>query len=344
MAPLPARPNIDGRTPLRRVEETMDAWPELPLEAWKDTFATLHRYTQIIGKVRLELAPMMNHWWQVALYVTARGLTTSPIPYGEGIFEVDFDFIDHELFFRDSTGAERVLVLEARPVAEFYRDVMATLRSMGIEVAINETPQEIPDDTTPFSEDRHHAAYDPESVHRWWLALVQADTLLKEFRARFTGKCSPANFWWGSFDLAVTRFSGRPAPERPGADRVTREAYSDEVISAGFWPGTEQLGGPAFYCYAAPEPPGFSTADIRPRAAGYDAGFKEYLLKYDDVRQASNPRQYVLDFFQSTYEAGADLAGWDRARLERPLPAHRRHAEPTSPPGATAPEQPVPAP
>ncbi|MCY1081718.1 DUF5996 family protein [Archangium lansingense] len=313
----------------------MDAWPELPLEEWKDTLATLHRYTQVIGKVRLELAPMMNHWWQVALYVTARGLTTSPIPSGQGSFEADFDFINHELLLSTSDGEQRVLALEPRPVAEFYRDVMATLRSMGIDVAINDTPQEIPDDLTPFSEDRHHASYDPEYAHRWWLALVQADTVLKEFRGRFTGKCSPVHFFWGSFDMAVTRFSGRPAPERPGADPVTREAYCEEVISAGFWPGTDQLGGPAFYCYATPEPPGFAKAAIHPRAAWYDPTFKEFLLKYDDVRAASNPRQLLLDFFQSTYEAGANLGGWNRERLERPL--IRAHA-------ATAPEQPVPAP
>ncbi|PTL84335.1 DUF5996 family protein [Vitiosangium sp. GDMCC 1.1324] len=319
----------------------MDAWPELPMEAWKDTLATLHRYTQIIGKVRLELAPMTNHWWQVVLYVTARGLTTSPIPHGQGTFEIDFDFIDHELFFRTSDGLERVLALEARPVAEFYRDVMATLRSLGIEVSINDKPQEIADDITPFSEDRHHASYDPEYAHRWWLALVQADSILKEFRARFTGKCSPVHVFWGGFDLAVTRFSGRPAPERPGADAVTREAYGDEVISAGFWPGTEQLGGPAFYCYAAPEPQGFSSADIRPSTAWYDTGFKEYLLKYDDVRTAANPRQTVLDFCQSIYEAGANLGGWDRARLERPLIVPHPAARDTR--GTTAPEQPAPA-
>jgi uncharacterized protein DUF5996 len=319
----------------------MDAWPELPLRAWKDTLATLHRYTQVIGKVRLALAPRMNHWWQVALYVTARGLTTSPIPFARGVFEVDFDFIDHELFFRTSTGEQRVLALEARPVAEFYRDVLATLRSLGVEVTISDVPQEIPDDLTRFSEDRHHASYDPEYAHRWWLALVRADTLLKEFRARFTGKCSPVNFYWGSFDLAVTRFSGRPAPERPGADAITREAYCEEVISAGFWPGTEQLGGPAFYCYAAPEPPGFSTADIRPRAAWYDSGLKEYLLKYDDVRKARDPRALLLDFFQSTYDAGADLAKWDRARLERPLITPGRPVEAT---GATLPEQPAASP
>lgn len=312
----------------------MDAWPELPLAAWKDTLATLHRYTQIIGKVRLELAPMTNHWWQVPLYVTARGLTTSPIPFGRGVFEVDFDFVGHELLFRTSDGAQRVLALEARPVAEFYRDVLATLRSLGIEVSINDTPQEIPDDLTPFSEDRHHAAYEPEYVHRWWLAMLQADSVLEEFRARFTGKCSPVHFFWGSFDLAVTRFSGRPAPARPGADPVTREAYCEEVISAGFWPGTEQLGGPAFYCYAAPEPPGFSTAAMRPLAAWYDPALKEYLLKYDDVRTAAEPKQLVLDFCQSTYEAGAELGGWDRERLERPLIRAR---------GAIAPEQPVPA-
>lgn len=324
--------------------ETRDAvWPELPLEAWRDTQATLHRYMQILGKVKLALTPPQNHWWNVTFRVTARGLTTGLIPYGSGGFEVDFDFLVHELIFRTSGGESRVLGLEPRPVDEFYRDVMATLRSLGVEVRIWDVPVEIPDDTTRFSQDRHHASYQAEYVQRWWRALLQSSLALEEFRARFTGKCSPVHFFWGSFDLAVTRFSGRRAPERPGADVVTQEAYCEEVCSAGFWPGTPETKGAAFYCYAAPEPRGFSTASVRPAGARYDTGFKEYLLAYDDVRRAENPRASLLDFLQSTYEACAQAGGWERARLERPLylPEHPSfgHAPESS---ATLPEQPAP--
>lgn len=304
-------------------------WPELPYEAWKDTYATLHRYCQIIGKVRLALAPMTNHWWQVPLYVTARGLTTSPIPFARGIFEVDFDFILNELLIRTSDDRIRVRLLEPRPVDEFYRDIMATLRSLGIEVSIRDVPVEIPDDVTPFSQDTHHASYDADAVSRFWHILLRADTVLKEFRARFTGKCSPVHFFWGSFDHAVTRFSGRPAPERPGADIVTQEAYCEEVSSAGFWPGNAQTGGAVFYSYAAPEPAGFAEARVIPSAARYDTTFKEFLLPYDAVRQSSDPHGMLLDFFQSTYEAAANLGGWDRAQLERPLMTYTRpSAEP----------------
>ncbi len=308
---MPLSPILDPRA--------SEAWPELPLEAWKDTYATLHRYTQIIGKVRLALAPPMNHWWQVPLYISSRGLTTSPIPYASGIFEVEFDFLEHALYFRTDSGGAQKLALEPRPVAEFYQDVMATLRTLGIEVHIRDVPTEIPDDLTPFSEDRHHAAYDAKYAQRWWRAMVSAYTVLTEFRARFTGKCSPVHFFWGSFDMAVTRFSGKRAPDKPEVDTVTREAYCEEVISAGFWPGTERVGGACFYCYAAPEPPGFSQASVMPAAAWYDTGFKQFLLRYDDVRSAPKPRARLLDFLQSTYEAGATLGGWDRARLERPL-------------------------
>lgn len=303
-----------------------EAWPELPYEAWQPTYSTLHRYLQIIGKVRLALAPKMNHWWQVALYVTARGLTTSPIPYARGVFEVDLDFINHELRIATSDDLLRVRELQARPVAEFYRDLMATLRSVGVEVSIWDVPVEIPDDKTRFSKDFHHNAYDAEAVHRFWRVLVQVDAVMKEFRARFTGKCSPVHFYWGSFDHAVTRFSGRPAPEREGADIVTREAYCEEVSSAGFWPGNKDTGGPVFYCYAAPEPPGFAQARVLPSAARYDTAFKEFLLPYDAVRQSSDPRGMLLDFFQSTYEAAADLGQWDRERLERPLITYERPA------------------
>ena len=323
------------------VDTLEDAWPELPLEAWRDSFATLHRYTQILGKVKLALTPPQNHFWNVTFRVTARGLTTGPLPYGNGAFEVDFDFLAHELHFRTVRGDTRVLGLESRPVADFYRDVMATLRSLGVEVRIWETPVEIPEDTTPFGEDRHHATYQPEYVQRWWRALLQSSVVLEAFRARFTGKCSPVHFFWGSFDLAVTRFSGRPAPERPGADVVTREAYCEEVCSAGFWPGTPETKGAAFYCYASPEPAGFSAASVRPASAAYHPVFKEYLLGYDDVRRSGDPKSCLLDFLQSTYEACADLGAWERPRLERPLylpvrPAASRAAE-----SATLPEQPA---
>ncbi|XXF79224.1 DUF5996 family protein [Myxococcaceae bacterium GXIMD 01537] len=296
-----------------------DAWPELPFEGWQNTYATLHRYLQIVGKVRLALAPKMNHWWQVAMYVTSRGLTTSPIPYAHGVFEVDFDFINHELRILTSDDHVRVRMLEARPVAEFYRDIMSTLRSLGVDVSIWDVPVEIPDDRTHFSKDYQHDSYDADAVNRCWRILVQADTAMKAFRARFTGKCSPVHFFWGSFDLAVTRFSGRPAPERQGADVITREAYCEEVSSAGFWPGSAQTGGPIFYSYAAPEPKGFAAARARPGAARYDTDLKEFILPYDAVRTADDPQRLLLDFFQSTYEATANLGQWDRKVLERPL-------------------------
>ncbi|WPB74679.1 DUF5996 family protein [Archangium violaceum] len=297
-------------------------WPALPFMEWRDTLATLHRYTQVVGKVRLALAPMMNHFWQVVLYVTPRGLTTSPIPFERGTFQVDFDFLDHELLVSTHSGERRVLALEPRPVADFYRDVMATLRGLGIDVRINEAPREIPDDVTPFGQDRHHASYDREAVERWHQAMVQADTELKAFRASFTGKCSPVHFFWGGFDLAVTRFSGRRAPPREGADRVTQESYSEEVSSLGFWPGSEQLGGPAFYSYAAPEPAGYSEARVGPEEAYYDSTLKLFLLPYDVVRSADEPGRVLHEFFQSTYEAAANLGRWDRARLERPFLAY----------------------
>ncbi|MBZ4408172.1 DUF5996 family protein [Myxococcus faecalis] len=296
-----------------------EAWPALPFAEWKDTYATLHRYTQVLGKVRLALTPPENHWWNVSFRVTSRGLTTGLIPYGNGSFEVDFDFLASELRFLTSRGDVRVMELTARSVAEFYRDVMSTLRELGVEVRIWEQPVEIPDDTTPFSQDTHHATYVPGHVRNWWRALLQAHIAMKAFRAGFTGKCSPVQFFWGSFDLAVTRFGGRPAPARPGADAVTAEAYCEEVCSVGFWPGTEVLGGAAFYCYAAPEPKGFAEASVKPSGAGYDANLKEFLLPYEAVRRAKDPRAFLLDFFQSTYDACADLGKWDRARCERPL-------------------------
>ena len=291
-------------------------WPALPLESWKDTYATLHMYTQIVGKVRLALSPRINHWWEVPLYVDARGLTTSAIPYGDGAFEVRFDFLDHRLVVESTAGRTWTTALTPRAVADFYQEVMNGLRSVGVAVKIWTMPVEIPDPIA-FDRDRQHASYDAEAVGRFFRALVLADTVLKEFRARFLGKCSPVHFFWGSFDLAVTRFSGRRAPERPGADLITREAYSHEVLSAGFWPGGGGVDGAAFYAYAAPEPAGYSAAAVRPPAAFYHPELKEFLLMYDDVRAASSPRDALLDFLQSTYAAGAELGKWDRAALEK---------------------------
>jgi hypothetical protein len=291
------------------------SWPELPLDAWQDTYATLHMWTQIAGKVRLALAPRVNHWWEVPLYVNARGLTTSAIPYGDGIFEIQFDFVDHELSIQTSWGSSKTLPLKPQSVADFYAAFMSALRSLGIEVKIWTMPCEVPN-PVPFESDTQHSSYDREYAHRFWQVLILSDNVFEEFRARFIGKDSPVHFFWGSFDLCVTRFSGRPAPERPGADAVTREAYSHEVISAGFWPGAG-FGGPAYYAYAAPEPPGFAEQKIKPAEAFYHQGMKEFLLKYDDVRRAALPREALLSFLQSTYEAGANLAKWDRKELEK---------------------------
>jgi hypothetical protein len=297
-------------------DAVVDAWPALPLDAWRDTYATLHMWTQIVGKVRLALSPPINHWWQVTLYVTARGLTTSPIPYGMRTFTVSFDFIDHTLLIQTSDGASRSLGLFPRSVAAFYRDFMAALHALHLDVTINTLPQEVPNPIR-CDEDDIHAAYDPEYTTRCWRILVQTDRVFKEFRARFVGKCSPVHFFWGSFDLAVTRFSGRRAPARSGADRITREAYSHEVMSAGFWPGSGSLQEPAFYAYAVPAPAGFDQAVVRPASAWYSTEFGEFLLRYDAVRRADDPDAMLLAFLQSTYEAAADLAGWDRAALER---------------------------
>ncbi|HWW14604.1 MAG TPA: DUF5996 family protein [Candidatus Dormibacteraeota bacterium] len=293
-----------------------DAWPELPLAAWQDTCATLHMWTQIVGKVRLALSPRINHWWEVALYVNARGLTTSAIPYGGGIFEVQFDFIDHTLIIQTSWGASKTLVLKPQSVAAFYAEFMAALRALGIAVKIWTMPCEV-GSPVRFDLDTQHASYNPEYAHRFWQVLILSDNVFQEFRAGFIGKDSPVHFFWGSFDLCVTRFSGRRAPERPGADSITREAYSHEVISAGFWPGGGDIKGAAFYAYAAPEPAGFAEQPVLPAAAFYHPQMKEFLLMYDDVRLAPSPRQALLSFLQSTYEAGARLAKWDRKELER---------------------------
>ena len=297
-----------------------DAWPELPLESWKPTYHNLHMWTQIVGKVRLALTPRTNHWWNVPLYVSARGLTTSLIPYGGGCFEVQFDLLEHQLLIDRSDGMRRALALEPRTVAEFYAEFMGALRELGIEVTIWPKPVEVPD-PVPFAEDRLYRAYDAQAVQRFWRILLSCDAVFKEFRARFLGKSSPVHFFWGSFDLAVTRFSGRRAPARPGADAITREAYSHEVISAGWWPGGSGMEGPAFYSYTAPEPEGLAGHKVGPAAAFYHPELKEFILMYDQVRTAASPHDVLMEFLQSTYEAGATLASWDRDGLEVGRPA-----------------------
>ena len=296
--------------------EQAERWPSLAFEAWRDTCETLHMWTQIVGKVRMELSSFVNHWWHVTLYVTPRGLTTSPIPYQGSTFEVTFDFIDHNLLILTSYGAAKALPLIPRSVAAFYREFMACLYALGIEVTINTLPSEV---YNPIrcDEDEVHASYDPVYANRFWRILVQTDTVLKHYRSPFLGKSSPVHFFWGSFDLALTVFSGLRAPERQGADRMTREAYSHEEISCGFWPGNDRFPTPAFYAYTYPEPPGLKTVSIRPTEAFYSLELSEFLLNYDDVRSASSPDQALLEFFQSTYEAGATLAQWDREALER---------------------------
>ena len=292
-----------------------EAWPELPLEAWKDTCATLHMWTQVVGKVRLAQTPLVNHWWNVPLYVSARGLTTSAMPYDEErYFEMEFDFVDHYLEIRSSDGSSANIALEPKSVATFYQQTMLALRGLGLEVKIWKMPVEIADPIA-FDRDEQHASYEREYVEKFWSVLRSSERVLQEFRSRFIGKCSPVHFFWGSFDLAVTRFSGRPAPPRPDADVITREAYSHEVISHGWWPGHGPLGKPAFYSYTAPAPEGLSAAKINP--GFYSNDLSEFLLFYDDVRNAPDPDAALMDFCQSTYEAGANLAGWDRASLER---------------------------
>lgn len=293
-----------------------ECWPELHLAEWKDTCATLHMWTQVVGKVRLKLTPLVNHWWNVPLYVTARGLTTSRIPYGARAFELRFDFVAHQLVLETSEGTVKKLKLEPMTVAEFYAKCMEMLHGEGIEVTIWRMPVEVPNPVA-FDEDTVHAAYDAEKVERFWRILLSADAVFQDFRAEFIGKSSPVHFFWGSFDLAVTRFSGRRAPERPGADAITREAYSHEVSSVGFWPGS--VGGPdaAFYSYAAPAPAGFAEARVRPDAARWDKNLGEFLLIYEDVRTSASPSRALLEFCRSTYQAAARFGQWDRGALER---------------------------
>ncbi|HVI09801.1 MAG TPA: DUF5996 family protein [Candidatus Binatia bacterium] len=291
-------------------------WPELTFESWKDTCATLHMWAQIVGKVRLRLTPLVNHWWNVPFYVTARGLTTSRMPYGDRSVEILFDFRRHELVMETNDGMVQTMALIPRSVADFYREFMRMLHAAGIEITIWRMPVEVPN-PVPFDHDRIHASYDATAVERFWRILATVDSIFQEFRAEFIGKSSPVHFFWGSFDLAVTRFSGRRAPERPGADVITREAYSHEVSSVGYWPGSEAFPRAAFYCYAAPEPAGFGQAVVRPEKAFYHAQMSEFLLNYDDVRVAPSPTAALLDFCHSTYDAAADLGNWDRQALER---------------------------
>ena len=295
-------------------------WPELPTAAWRDTYATLHLWTQIVGKIRLSKSPWLNHSWHVTLYVTARGLTTSPIPDGDRTFQIDFDFIDHTLRISTSDGAQRQFALAGKSVASFYLAVLAELNALGIDIAIDETPNELPDPIR-FSQDDQHASYDPDAVRRFQQILKNCDRIFKQFRTGFLGKASPVHFFWGSFDLAVTRFSGRTAPRHPGGvpnlqDAVAHEAYSHEVSSAGFWPGGGAIDYPAFYCYAYPEPLGFRATKVRPDAAFFSETLGEFVLPYDAVRTAADPDRALLDFLQSTYEAAAISANWDRKALE----------------------------
>ncbi|MBT1071101.1 DUF5996 family protein [Pelotalea chapellei] len=304
------------------------AWPELPLAEWEHTYATLHMWTQIVGKVRLALTPLINHWWNVSFFVTPRGLTTSTIHHPERNFEVSFDFIEHRLAITCDNGMIGTMALIPGSVAGFYGRFTSLLKELGLEVEIWPVPVEV-ENPIPFQKDVQNNAYDGEYSNRLWRILLQADKVFNQFRARFIGKCSPVHFFWGSFDLAVSRFSGKRAPKKEGADSITREAYSHEVISHGFWPGKRASGAterensassicaPAFYSYTFPEPPGFDKAHILPQQAFYNSELKEWVLLYDDVRKAESPEQMLLDFMQSTYEAGANLAGWDRAALER---------------------------
>jgi hypothetical protein len=306
------------------VNDVSNPWPALPFAEWQDTAATLHMWTQVVGKIRLTLSPWTNHSWHVTLYVTSRGLTTSPIPHGTSTFEIRFDFIDHELRILKSDGV-RILTLRAQSVAKFYQEVMKALAELDVPVSINTMPNEI-ETPIPFDRDEEHRSYDREYANRFWRVLVQSDRVFKEFRSRFCGKCSPVHFFWGSFDFAVTRFSGRPAPPHPGGvphlpDAITREAYSQEVSSLGFWPGNAAAPTPIFYSYAYPEPAGFAEAEIQPEAAFYQPKLHEFVLPYDSLRTAEKPDEVLLDFAQSTYDAASTLGKWDRDALQEVKPS-----------------------
>lgn len=305
-------------SPPNSVSET---WPDLPLEAWSDTYATLHLWTQVVGKIRLVQSPPVNHGWSVTLYVTARGLTTSPVPYGTRTFQIDFDFIDHRLVVETSDGGSGSVPLRPQSVASFYRQLWEALGALDLLVRIHTLPNEV-QDPIPFERDERHASYDPVYANRFWRVLAESDRVFKQFRSGFVGKCSPVHFFWGAPDLAVTRFSGRPAPEHPGGiphlpDSVTREAYSQEVSSCGFWPGGGAVAHAAFYSYAYPEPPGFAEALPKGGDAFYSPDLREFILPYDAVRLAGSPDDRLLEFLQATYEAAANLGDWNRKALEK---------------------------
>jgi hypothetical protein len=307
-------------TPDLTTADRENFWPAIPFPEWRETAMTLRLWTQIVGKVRLKLTPWMNHSWHVVLYVSSRGLTTSPIPHGLHSFEIEFDFVDHELRISKSDGNRRSLPLHPQPVAQFYRSVMTALEELELSVTIDRTPNELVD-VIPFDQDETHRAYDADYANRFWRVLVQADRVFKIFRSRFCGKCSPVHFFWGSFDLAVTRFSGRTAPKHPGGiphlpDTVTREAYAQEVSSVGFWPGDERFPQPAFYSYAYPEPENLGEAKVDPAEAFYSKEVREFILPYDAVRVAPSPDAAILSFAQSVYDRIATLGKWDRAALE----------------------------
>jgi len=297
-------------------------WPALPFDEWKETLDTLHMWTQIVGKVKLELVPFLNEWWNVGFFLTARGMTTSTIPFGRRVFQVDFDFLDHRVDILVNDGGSRSLRLFPRSVADFYHEFMAALQALGIQVQITTSPQEV-ENTIPFDQDQVHASYDPDAVSRWWQIVLQTDRLLQKYRTPFVGKSSPILFWWGSFDLSENRFSGSAAPERAWPTRWMALGGDQEQSAAGFWPGSGTVREPAFFAYTYPEPPGCREATVRPDAAIYHPDVSEFVLPYEAVRRSTSPEKMILDFFQSTYEVGATLGGWDRAALERPGPALR---------------------
>ncbi|HKF19604.1 MAG TPA: DUF5996 family protein [Candidatus Dormibacteraeota bacterium] len=313
------------RTPLRQTpsqpRHASEPWPALPLEAWTDTCETLHMWMQIVGKVKLTLSPFQNEWWQVAFHPTARGLTTGPIPSNDGVFEAEFDFVDHNLVLRTSDGRCKALALMPGSVSDFYQHVMNALSALGIELRINPVPVEVPN-PIPFGADHEHTSYDPDYVYRWWLILTRTAMIMEQFRSSFVGKSSPIQFFWGSFDLTETRFSGRPAAPPQGVPRFVQLAEDQENMACGFWPGNTSasgvtLGQPAFYAYAYPEPPGFKEASVRPAAARYNEKLGQFILFYEDVRRADFRERAIIDFFESTYDAAATLARWDRQLLER---------------------------
>jgi hypothetical protein len=291
----------------------IERWPPLPLNEWQTTYSTLHMWSQIVGKIRMVLTPPLNHWWHVALYVNSRGLTTGPVPYAAGVFEIQFDFCRHELSIATSEGPRVVRPLRSESVADFYGEVFASLRSLGICAEINRKPQEV-ENAVLFDQDRADGSYDSEYANRFWRILLSSSEVLERFRGTFIGKCSPVHFFWGSFDLACTRFSGRPAPVRKGA--ISGPAYSHEVCSAGFWPGGGAVDGPAYYSYTVPQASGIDHHPIRPAAAHWNSQLSEFILMYDDVRRADSPENYLYEFLESTYDAGANLGHWDRVRLE----------------------------